>query len=73
MCQRDRSGLQAPAHLDELSIAVGASLLAVATEQLGEQADALLHLVYGVDTLGDLLHALLVLGREGESERERAE
>lgn len=49
------------ANLNELLVALGAALLAVALQQLAQQADTLLHLLDGVHPLGYLLHTLLVL------------
>lgn len=39
------------ANLNELPVALGAVLIAVALQQLAEQADALLHLLDGVHSL----------------------
>lgn len=52
------------ANFDELLVALGAALLAVALQQLAQQADALLHLLDGIHPLRYFLHALLVLGKE---------
>lgn len=39
------------AHFNELLVALGAALLAVALQQLAQQADTLLHLLDGVHAL----------------------
>lgn len=52
------------AHFNELLVALGAALLAVALQQLVQQADTLLHLLDGVHPLWNLFHTLLVLGKE---------
>lgn len=52
------------ADLNELLVALGAGLLAVAIQQLAQQADTFLQLLDGIQSLGHLLYALLVLKRE---------
>lgn len=49
------------ANLNELLVALGAALAAVALQQLAQQADTLLHLLDGVHSLRYFLHTLLVL------------